>query len=231
MSKYHVLIPCGGHGSRFASDLPKQYHTLLGRTVLDWTIQVFEQCSDIKQIIVVASPDDLWIDNYAGKYSKLRIVKVGGTTRAKSVLNGLRELDYTDEDWILVHDAARCCLRTTDLSNLIESLKYSTVGGILASRATDTIKQIDSNHDIVATLDRNYIYQAQTPQMFKAALLYAALTQATEAVTDEASAVEQLGYFPQIIECGTHNLKITFPHDLKLAEIYLQEEIKRTKNA
>lgn len=230
MSDYLVVIPCGGHGSRFASELPKQYHQLLGQTVLDWTLRVFEHCAYIDKIMVVASLNDYWIDGYAGKYSKLQIAKVGGHTRAESVLNGLNELHYAADDWILVHDAARCCLRAEDLLRLIELLREHPIGGILASKATDTIKQVNTNQQITATLDRNFIYQAQTPQMFKAQLLHQALSAAGDSVTDEASAVEQLDYLPQIIDCGSHNFKITFPHDLKLAAIYLQEQIERANN-
>ena len=230
MSDYLVVIPCGGHGSRFASELPKQYHPLLGQTVLDWTLQVFEHCAYISKIMVVASPNDCWIDGYAGKYSKLQIAKVGGQTRADSVLNGLRELQYAIDDWILVHDAARCCLRAEDLLRLIESLQEHPIGGILASKATDTIKQVNTSQQIIATLDRNFIYQAQTPQMFKTGLLQQALNAAGATITDEASAVEQLGHLPQVVDCGSHNFKITFPHDLKLAAIYLQEQIERATN-
>lgn len=230
MSDYLVVIPCGGHGSRFASELPKQYHPLLGQTVLDWTLQVFEHCAYISKIMVVASPNDCWIDGYAGKYSKLQIAKVGGQTRADSVLNGLRELQYAIDDWILVHDAARCCLRAEDLLRLIESLQEHPIGGILASKATDTIKQVNTSQQIIATLDRNFIYQAQTPQMFKAGLLQQALNAAGTTITDEASAVEQLGHLPQVVDCGSHNFKITFPYDLKLAAIYLQEQLERAKN-
>lgn len=222
MVRYFVVIPCAGSGMRFQSELPKQYHELKGKTVLDWTLQAFSQVSAIDQMLLVADKDDKLIDNYATGYKNLVINKVGGNTRAQSVLNGINSLDLDTEDWVLVHDAARCCIAPTDIDNLIRQLKDSPTGGILAHKAVDTIKRVKSDLRVIDTLNREYIYLAQTPQMFRAGLLKQALLNADlSLVTDEASAVELLGKEVQIIECGKHNIKITYPEDILLAEFML----------
>ena len=150
---------------------------------------------------MVASPDDELIDDYAAKYTKVRIVKVGGATRAASVNNGLRELKLMPDDWVLVHDAARCCIHPNDIRKLVNQLKNGSDGGILAAKAVDTVKQVDSAKQVLKTLDRQYIYMAQTPQMFRYQELIQALAKADLAlVTDEASAVELAGGVVKIIE-------------------------------
>lgn len=230
MSKFIALLPCAGSGSRFSSILAKQYHSLCNKTVLDWTLSSFESVLEISQVLLVANPNDDLIDDYANKYSKVKIAKVGGATRAESVSNGLGVLKLMPDDWVLVHDAARCCIHPDDIRKLINQLKFDTNGGILASKAVDTIKQADAAKQVLTTLDRQYIYMAQTPQMFRYQELNYALSQANLAqVTDEASAVELAGGVVKIIESSAPNLKVTFPFDLQVAELiinsYLQDSI------
>lgn len=230
MSKFVALLPCAGSGSRFGSALAKQYHPLCDKTVLDWTLRAFEAVMEIEQVLLVASPDDELIDDYAAKYTKVRIVKVGGATRAASVNNGLRELKLMPDDWVLVHDAARCCIHPNDIRKLVNQLKNGSDGGILAAKAVDTVKQVDSAKQVLKTLDRQYIYMAQTPQMFRYQELIQALAKADLAlVTDEASAVELAGGVVKIIESSAPNLKVTFPFDLQIAELvinsYLEDNI------
>lgn len=223
MSEYFVVIPCAGNGSRFASNLPKQYHSLAGKTILEWALQAFLSVARISKIVLVVNPDDLWIEPYAKLSAKIIICKLGGATRANSVINGINCLACACNDWILVHDAARCCIRPQDIQRLIDKLANSTTGGILAQKAVDTIKLVDNTLAVQNTLDRNYIYLAQTPQMFRAGILRHALA-ITDLmhITDEASAVEQTGKHVQIIECGKHNLKVTYPEDALLAELILK---------
>ena len=225
MSKYFVVIPCAGTGSRFLSNLPKQYHNLAGKSVLEWTLQAFLSIAEISKIVLVANPNDSYIDKYAQLSSKVILHKVGGITRAESVINGINCLSYAKNDWILVHDAARCCIRPEDITNLIQQLKTSQSGGILAQKTVDTVKQANNELEVANTLDRNYIYLAQTPQMFRAGILWQALQKADpQLITDEASAVEQLGEKVQLVECGKHNFKITYPEDALLAELILKLE-------
>ena len=230
MGKFVALLPCAGSGSRFGSVLAKQYHPLCGKTVLDWTLRAFEAVMEIEQVLLVVSSDDELIDDYAAKYTKVRVVKLGGATRAESVNNGLQALELMPDDWVLVHDAARCCIHPEDIRKLINQLKNGTTGGILAAKAVDTIKQVDSAKQILRTLDRQYIYLAQTPQMFRYQELTQALTRADLAlVTDEASAIELAGGVVKVIESSAPNLKVTFPFDLQIAELvinsYLEDNI------
>ena len=230
MTKYYVVIPCAGSGNRFGSELPKQYHEICGQTVLDWCLQAFISITEIEQIVLVANPEDVQINNYS-QYAKVSIQRIGGKTRAQSVLNGINQINCADDDWILVHDAARCCIKTSDIVNLIYQLQNHAVGGILAQKAVDTIKQVNTAGEIVATLNRQFIYQAQTPQMFRAGLLKHALLHSNpELITDEASAIESRGLTPQVIECGSHNFKITYPHDLKLAEVFISANLEKIAN-
>ncbi|MDD3267124.1 MAG: 2-C-methyl-D-erythritol 4-phosphate cytidylyltransferase [Burkholderiales bacterium] len=223
-NKIHVLIPCAGHGSRFASDLPKQYHNLCDKTVLDWTLSAFQSVAIIDSITVVYSQNDSFIQNYIQKYPKINFLPLGGDTRANSVINGLINLDTAFDDWVLVHDAARCCINPLDIQKLIRLLINEKIGGILASRATDTIKYVPNNH-IEKTIDRNHIFLAQTPQMFRAGILLEALkSNDLSAITDEASAVELSGLPVQIIEADYPNFKVTYPIDLEYAKFIINQE-------
>lgn len=228
MNEYTVLIPCAGNGSRFAATLAKQYHSLAGKTVLDWTLQAFETSSRIKQIVVIVQADDPQIERYRTNYAKLAIAKVGGATRAQSVLNGLRNLALTNNDWVLVHDAARCCITPQMINHLIEQVELNNIGGLLTTRVVDTVKQINAQQQVVQTLNREELRLAQTPQMFRYdELVNALLTLEAEKATDEASAIEACGGKVLAIENSPTNLKLTYPSDLYLAEIILQHSISK----
>ncbi len=232
MVNLHILIPCAGSGSRFGSNVPKQYHVLAGKTVLDWTLNAFIDVVNLQSINVIYAPQDPYIMDYVDKFPQVNFMPVGGNSRAESVLNGLHELQmlHAANDWVLVHDAARCCLDFTDLTNLIEQIttRDNIAGGILATVATDTIKLSSTvgQNVINKTLDRRQIYLAQTPQMFRLAELIEALTTADlSLVTDEASAIELLGKNVYLIEAQQPNFKITYPHELKLAEFLLNNRL------
>jgi 2-C-methyl-D-erythritol 4-phosphate cytidylyltransferase len=161
---------------------------------------------------------------FAGRLSPLYC---GGEARRDSVYNGLVAMMGTlsEDDWVLVHDAARPCLPSSSLQELIAETKNDEVGGILALPVSDTMKKAAKDEAgvqrIGATADRAQLWQAQTPQMFRAGLLVRALREARGAVTDEAAAVEQLGLRPRLVAGSRENLKVTWPEDLAIAEAIL----------
>ena len=232
-NNYHVIIPCAGSGSRFGLAVPKQYYQILDKTVLEWTLNSFIELSDaIKSISVIYTAEDNYILAYKLKYPTINFIAVGGQSRAESVLNGLHYLSNKiaqPNDWVMVHDAARCLIDKQDILNLLDRVKETQIGGILAIAATDTIKQVDqSNLNIEQTIDRNKIYLAQTPQVFKHQELLDALTQINlDAITDESSAIEQFGKSSQVVLTQYPNFKITYPQDILLAEFILQQRLER----
>ncbi|MFN7094786.1 MAG: 2-C-methyl-D-erythritol 4-phosphate cytidylyltransferase, partial [Burkholderiales bacterium] len=185
------------------------------------TLSVFLELAEISQIVIIAHADDAYIDSYTALSDKIIIKKIGGQTRAQSVLNGIVSLNCDANDWVLVHDAARCCLSKALVQKLLAHLATDPVGGILALPASDTIKQ-GSATIIEKTINRDTVYLAQTPQMFRHRVLATALIAADLAlVTDEASAVEQLGLPVKLVTGDATNIKVTYPLDLKLAELFL----------
>lgn len=225
MPRYFAIVPAAGSGSRFGAERPKQYLTLLGRPLIFHTLAALCACPDIERVWVVLSPDDEYWRRYdwTDLGPKLETVLCGGATRAESVANGLAAaaLAAADDDWILVHDAARPCLTPGMLGALVEELSDDPVGGILAVPVADTLKRADAEQRVAATEPRDGLWQAQTPQMFRYGLLGEALTRCRE-VTDEAGAVEAMGLKPKLVLGDTTNLKVTFPADLAMAEWILR---------
>ncbi len=216
-----AIVPAAGIGSRMQADKPKQYLSLLGKTVLEHTLEQLLAFEAISQIIVVLAEQDDYF-NYLPIRKNPKILRVnGGETRADSVLNGLNAITNLDS-WVMVHDAARPCIHLDDLQKMLEITDEN--GGILAIPVVDTIKRSNHSQQIVATEDRSQLWQAQTPQFFPTLSLRNALTQALaqgSTITDEASAMEFLGYQPKLVVGRSDNLKITRPEDLPLAEFYL----------
>lgn len=199
---------------------PKQYLDIHGRPMLWHAIRAFERHPGITRVYVVLSAEDGWWTDYDwSAFAKLAALRCGGATRAESVANGLRAIrDEVDaEDWMLVHDAARPCLSRALLDKLLRELAGDEVGGILAAPVADTLKRAGADGRIRATVPRESLWGAQTPQMFRHALLLKALEQAGGAVTDEASALEYLGLAPRLVESDLTNLKVTYPRDLEVA--------------
>ena len=203
-----------------ASDAPKQYAPLLGRPMLWHAIRAV--CvPPVTTVFVVLSPGDDAYKSHDWSAFGAGLVPLycGGETRRDSVHNGLvaamAQMDA--DDWVLVHDAARPCLPPQDLKNLVSEVESDAVGGILALPVAETVKRVADGR-IVATEDRAQIWLAQTPQMFRASLLMQALQRAKGTVTDEASAVEQIGLKPRIVAGSRENLKVTWPGDLAMAE-------------
>ena len=221
---YVALVPAAGGGSRMASALPKQYLPLLGRPLIWHTLAALAAVPAIERIFVVLAPDDRhWADHdFSAFAGRLQVLRCGGASRAESVANGLAAMSGVAESaWVLVHDAARACLPAERVAALMAVVADDDVGGILAVPVADTLKR-DFDGRIAATVARAGLWQAQTPQMFRRGLLIQALAAARD-VTDEASAVEALGMSPRLVEGDVANLKITYPPDLRLAELILRD--------
>lgn len=224
--RYFALIPAAGVGARMGSACPKQYVPIAGKPMLRHVLDTFASAAVIEHTFVVVGNADGYIGEVVSDgelHGKVTVIRKGGATRHESVLNGLQAVrDRVDDgDWILVHDAARPGLTVALIEHQVQALQDDAVGGILALPVVDTIKRAGDALRIEATVPREQLWAAQTPQMFRYALLRRALEQA-EQVTDEASAVEALGLKPRLVEGSPRNFKITLPHDLALAELYLK---------
>lgn len=222
-----AVVPAAGVGKRMQADRPKQYLPLAGKTVIEHTLtRLLESGAFQKVAVAISVEDPYWPELSIAKHPDV-ITAPGGKERADSVLSALNALKdlASDDDWVLVHDAARPCLTTADIHLQIETLKNDGVGGILALSSHDTLKHVDDD-TITATIDRKHVWRALTPQMFKYGMLRDALqqTEGNPAVTDEASALELLGYKPKIVEGRPDNIKITRPEDLALAQFYMEQQ-------
>lgn len=226
-NRYFCIIPAAGIGRRFGTQCPKQYWQIQGKTILEHSLSKFLYHPKIEKIVVVIHPEDkLWPQfRYEAYFDKV-ITAVGGVERCHSVLNGLHALAPFSQaqDWVLVHDAVRPCVRISDIDKLISSVENHPIGGILGMRVSDTLKRTNEQNQIVNTLNRENIWQALTPQMFRMEILFQALEKSVQnknPVTDEAAAIESLGFIPLIIQGHRENIKITHNEDLALAEKYL----------
>lgn len=216
----HALIPAAGGGSRMGTDCPKQYLPLLGKPLIWHALNTLASVAAIERVFIVLSPEDtLWdTHDWTGFAGRLTVLRCGGATRAESVTNGLRAMlgQVDTNDWVLVHDAARCCLTSAHVEKLIDEIGNDPVGGLLAVPVADTLKRAEDGARVAATVPREKLWQAQTPQMFRQGMLLDALGRAP-IVTDEASAIEALGLQPKLVAADATNLKVTYPLDLQLA--------------
>ncbi len=224
--RVHALIPAAGRGTRYGGAVLKQYLPICGKAVLTHSIRIFQFHPQVSGITVVLSEDDQWFDSAVGPLASVVKTVIGGDTRAKSVRNGLQFIvdNYPETDWVLVHDGARPCLSARSLDRLLEQGLQSPDGAILAMPVGDTLKQAGEQREITATIDRNGLWAAQTPQLFR----IKALTNAIDAahregreLTDEASAMEFAGAKPKLVMGSVANIKITHPTDLAIAEALL----------
>ncbi len=230
-----VVIPAAGVGARMVADRPKQYLQLAGRMVLEHSVSCFSLHPMVGGIVVAVALDDAyWPELELHSSIPLHCV-AGGEERAQSVLNALNFLaaltqNEAHDPWVLVHDAARPCVRREDIDLLLARLHDDPVGGLLAVPVRDTMKRAEEDGHVVCTESRVGLWHALTPQMFRLERLQSSLQRALEqgvSVTDEASAIEFAGYFPRLIEGHADNIKITRPEDLALAEFLLQQrEVK-----
>ncbi|NOR41431.1 MAG: 2-C-methyl-D-erythritol 4-phosphate cytidylyltransferase [Gammaproteobacteria bacterium] len=225
---FWAIVPAAGSGRRMQAETPKQYLQLADKTVIEHTLDTLLACERLSGVILVLSASDQHWAEIEGRYQGHALETVtGGVERCHSVLNGLQHLaGKTEEsDWVLVHDAARPCVRRSDIETLIKSLETDAVGGVLGVPVADTMKRVDDGLRVTATAEREGLWHAYTPQMFRAGMLRAALQQAIDQgcmVTDEASAMELAGYPPRMVQGHRDNIKITVPSDLALAAFYLQ---------
>ena len=227
MAFFHVIIPAAGVGNRMANVLPKQYISLGGKPMISHCIQVFFNNPRISAIHVALNPeDDFWRSLTLEPESRLHLHYTGGNTRAETVLNTLHAIEpqLHEDDWILVHDAARPGLTQNLLNQLLDTLEHDAVGGLLALPVADTLKESVADNQVKKTVSRANLWQAQTPQMFRFGALKNALSQFKESVTDEAEAIEALGLKPKLVQGELRNLKVTYPQDLVLLEALFSKE-------
>jgi len=223
---YWVIVPAAGSGRRFAAPLPKQYVLLANKPVLAHTLSNLLAVPDLSAIVLVHSPEDTAWQSISEIQHKKICTTIGGDERVDSVRNGLLALADRAQanDWVLVHDAARPCCFSEDIATLIHILADHPVGGLLAMPITDTVKRSDLQQHSIETVDRNSLWRAQTPQMFRYGLLMDALNLPEGLpVTDEAQAIERSGFQPLLVKGKAANIKITHQDDLPLAEFYLSQ--------
>jgi len=232
MSRYFAVIPAAGTGSRMGGALPKQYLAVGDRPLLYYAIARLCAHPAIDRVCVILAPDDARFEAYDWKpfAAKLQWHYVGGDSRAATVLNALERISgqADADDWILVHDAARPCLSAQMVDRLIDEVGDDRSGGLLAVPVADTLKRADNNCRSIRTEPRTGLWQAQTPQMFRYDLLLRALRSCDLGhATDEAAAVEALGFQPKLVQSDTTNLKVTHAQDLALAELILNDAARK----
>ena len=229
-SRFWVIIPAAGIGRRMRADIPKQYLPLVGRAVIEHTLHRLSLHPAIAEIIVVLGEDDQWWQKLHLDSAARPVTTVtGGEERCHSVLNGLQALARRadENDWVLVHDAARPCVRPGDIETLITHCRDEEAGGLLALPVHDTVKLADDSGHVLETLDRSALWRALTPQMFRYGILRQALQHAIdrqELVTDEAMAIELAGLPARLVEGHADNIKVTQPEDLALAAFLLEQQ-------
>jgi len=224
-ARLFALLPCAGTGSRAGTAGPKQYEPLLGVPLVLHTLSAFHAVDRIDHVLVAVSPGDrfLSVDD-----PQTQLVRCGGATRAQTVFNGLQALldgGAEKDDWVLVHDAARCLITPSQIDALIDTCLLDAVGGLLALKLPDTLKA-ETGGRVAATVDRSDKWLAQTPQMFRIGALQAALAARAasgfDGITDEASAMELAGLAPRLVPGSAQNFKVTYPEDFALAEAILK---------
>ena len=218
----YALLPCAGVGSRSGAALPKQYVAIAGQPMVAHTLQALSAVTRLAASLVVLSPDDDRFEALLPGFGGERgwVCRRGGATRADTVAGGLEELlarGARPDDWVLVHDAARCLVRPEWVDRLIDACLPDAVGGLLALPVADTLKRAEGGR-VTETLPRADKWAAQTPQMFRIGALRDALAAAGPSVTDDASAIEFTGGRPLLVEGDAANLKVTWPSDFVLAE-------------
>ncbi len=231
-TRYFVIVPAAGIGTRMKNDIPKQYLVVKNKSILEHTLTTLLNYPLLKKCIVVIHEEDKHWSSLKFNHPKL-LTASGGKARCDSVFNGLLALaPFANEtDWILIHDAVRPYLHTTDVDKLITQLANDPIGGLLATPIKNTIKRVDEKLHVQETLERQKLWQALTPQMFRYHRLFQALQSAIEKqqpITDEAQAIELLGQHPKIIEGRSDNVKITDPCDLALFDWYCSKNINRS---
>lgn len=227
------VIPAAGAGRRFGGDRPKQYQMLGGQPMLLRTLERIASHPEVEGIVVAIAADDAWWPHLTRCAGKPVLATTGGEERAHSVLAGLRALpaSVAPSDWVLVHDAARPCVRHADIDHLLQRGSLHDVGALLAAPVTDTIKRGNAEHEAEASVPRDNLWRAFTPQMFHRGELVAALEAAIAAgvaATDEAKAFELQGRAALLVSGRDDNLKVTSAEDLAIAEMILKRQLDET---
>jgi len=222
------LIAAAGSGVRAGGEIPKQYRSVAGQPLLAHALHAFAASPLLTATYLVLAPDDGYFQDVMALPDGIAVLPVGGASRHASVLNGLESLAdrVRDEDWILVHDAARPGVTPALIAHLIAAVQDDEVGGLLALPLADTLKRGQAGRS-VESIARDALWQAQTPQMFRYGLLCRALRNARDKgteVSDEASAVEALGLQPLLVPGSLSNFKVTYPDDLILADRWLRNK-------
>jgi 2-C-methyl-D-erythritol 4-phosphate cytidylyltransferase len=232
--RFFALVPCAGFGTRSGAAGPKQYEALAGRALVLWTLEALARVRELEATLVVLSPGDtqfaaLAAEGDAEAAGACWSARVGGQTRAETVHAGLHELLARGAhvgDWVLVHDAARCLVHPESIRRLIAECRDDAVGGLLALPVADTLKRADAGDRVGATVSRDTLWSAQTPQMFRIGALRDALragfSRRDLAITDESSAMEAAGLAPRLVRGDFDNIKVTWPEDFALAERLLR---------
>ena len=237
MPRYFALIPAAGSGARLGGETPKQYLDVSGKSLLAHAAATLLGEPRIEKIFIVVSPGDPYTERIAAMHGleAALVLPCGGATRAATVYNGLQELEkhgVLDNDWLLVHDAARPCLSASALNRLIEEIGTDVVGGILAVPVSDTLKRSDDYQRVTATEQRAGLWYAQTPQMFRVGTLRNALQNAKrDVMTDEASAIEAAGMRPKLVMGERQNIKVTYADDIPLVEWLLARQSGQSTKA
>lgn len=223
--RFWVLIPCAGRGTRTGFEIPKQYQSVAGRALVLHTLAAFAAVARLSHTLVLLAPqDDAFQRLELPDTRACSAVACGAATRAGTVTNGLSALRARgahDQDWVLVHDAARCLITPVLINRLMDACVGDAVGGLLAVPVSDTVK-LASGVRVAHTVDRSVYWLAQTPQMFRLGDLARALATAGDSVTDESSAIEAMGLSPRLVEGERANFKVTVAQDFLMAEALLQ---------
>ena len=223
MLTFTVVVPAAGVGSRMGASCPKQYLPLVGKFLIEHTLERLLGHPRIERVVVAIAADDEFFATLPVASHPRILITTGGAERADSVLQGLA---LVENDWVLVHDAARPCITHQDIDALIHA-GLAGDGAILGNRVRDTMKRSDASGRIQKTVDRNQLWHALTPQFFRTRQLEAALQQGLKlgaVITDEASAMELAGWHPLMVEGRADNLKVTRPEDLALAALFLSQQ-------
>jgi 2-C-methyl-D-erythritol 4-phosphate cytidylyltransferase len=230
--QFIAIVPAAGVGKRMQANFPKQYLCINDETILHHTVMKLLSHPLINQVILALSPDDEYFAESQLAHHKDIIRVSGGRERVNSVLNGLKAVDKKEYPWVLVHDAARPCVSHEDIDKLIQSCLSHDCGGILSAPVRDTMKRgvesIGGLTTIENTVEREQLWHALTPQLYKTNELIYCIEQALDQgmeITDEASAIEYANLPSLLVSASSENIKITHPDDLALAEFYLNKQI------
>ena len=224
--KYWAIVPAAGIGSRMQASKPKQYLMVAGKTIIEYSLQPLLADPRIEKVVVVLKKDDTYFSNLSIAKHKKIMTTIGGKERCHSVQKGLDLLNSyaMENDWVLVHDAARPLLAASDLNKLIKKVQEHEAGGLLGVPIHSTIKRVDDDAQVLETIPRRHLWRAFTPQIFRFGILCKALQKAlpNNTTSDSAKAVEQLGYSPLMVEGRSDNIKLTRTNDL----IWVQQLIE-----